>query len=297
MIYALQNCHCIQEVVQCLVSYGFSHSCNDHGNLIVENEHLQAQLKHLDARNTTLNGSFMKAKAETDIMYQKLAKVEANNCRLRNIVKILQESLQFHELMYDIVIWDQNSSRNMPFPPAAKFSPPTSTHHSNGSSHLMYKANFLIQSVQDNLELRRYLTCDKKDQWNSSLSQYTTSGLSSASSGTGDTEVILTEVQKLKMYYQAMLKHSNHLIDTLEEIDGLNKVLTVKEFHVAQDSLLSQDLDRTCDMEECADNEELSKIRVEKAELRVSSINHFVKWSIAQNALCVYIKATLLSKA
>ena len=283
MIYALQNCHSIQELIQCLVSYGFSQCCNEHSDLLVENQHLHAQIKHLDARNTTLNGSFIKAKAETDLMYQKLAKVEANNCRLRNIVKLLQESLKFHELLYDILVWDHQSS-NSRFSPVNEFSS-SSNHcnfHAKSSSHVLYKAKCLIESMEDNLELQTYLPSlhsSNKDRWNSSLSQYTaTSGLSSASSGAPETEICVSEVQQLKIYYEAILKYSNHLIDTLEEIDGLNKVSTVKTAHITQDSLLSQDIDRTCDIEEYADNEELSKVREEKAELRVSVYYSVESW-------------------
>jgi hypothetical protein len=86
-----------------------------------------------------------------------------------------------------------------------------------------------------------------------------------------EVELNSSEMDQLKLYYQGLVRYAGILIKNLEEIDGIKGLNAVKEPAIIKDSLFDSS-NRThygiCDMEDCADNEELCKIREEKAELR-----------------------------
>lgn len=279
MICALQNCHSVQELIRCLVSYGLTAPDEKSQGTLVENEHLKSRVKHLEAKYHTLAGSFEIAKQETEVMYQKLAKVEGNNCRLRHIVKLCQQACEVHELLYEMKV----SPATDGFSPIcdSEFSS-RNTEHGLSGKNVLTRARSMLHHLESNKDLHNYLPPPSTDgkssltSWNFSMSQYTgtTSGLSSSASsvGGGELELNSTEVQQLKMYYQGLVWYASHLVGSLSEIDGLKDLDTVRDPKVTKDSPLTTDYSKMGDMEEYADAEELCKIREEKAELRVSVI-------------------------
>ena len=84
MIYALQNCSSIQELIKCLVSYGVSTSADKLEGFRVDNEQLKSTVEHLKSKNTTLANSFENAKANIEVMYNQVQGAEANSTRLRH---------------------------------------------------------------------------------------------------------------------------------------------------------------------------------------------------------------------
>ena len=283
MICALQNCHSIEELIRCLISYSLSSTTDEksHG-LKVDNEHLCSQVKHLEAKYQTLTSSFETAKQEKEEMYHKLSTVENNNCRLRHAVKLCQQACEVHELLYEMKEAEgRPTSTGSAFSPIDYGSPTRTTPHDPLSGkNLLTRARSLLHHMETNQELQTYLpTVHGKTTtagWNLSMSQYTgtTSGLSCSSSVGPEAELNSTEVEQLKVYYQALVCYSNYLLETLVHVDGLKTTKTVKEAIVTKDSQLVelQHSGRVIDMEDCADTEELCKIREEKAELRVSVI-------------------------
>ncbi|XP_019863262.1 PREDICTED: uncharacterized protein LOC109592172, partial [Amphimedon queenslandica] len=64
LVYALQNCHSIQELISCLFSYSLSFSASSQEGL-VENEQLRSKVKHLEAEHRRLSTSFDTVKHES----------------------------------------------------------------------------------------------------------------------------------------------------------------------------------------------------------------------------------------
>ena len=58
LIYALQNCHSIQETIKCLISYGVGTPGEKVQGIKVENDYLNSQIDYLKAKNTVLAHSF-----------------------------------------------------------------------------------------------------------------------------------------------------------------------------------------------------------------------------------------------
>ncbi len=247
----------------------------------VENEHLKSLVKSLQAKYITVCSSFESAKLETDDMFRKMSSVEANNCRLRRIVSLCQQACEVHEMLYEMKEAEARPpSTSSPFSPMDFDSPTrTNSHDINSGKNVLSRVRSLLKLMESNQELQTFLPTvygnNKASSagWNLSMSQYTgtTSGLSCPSSLGPEAELNSTEIEQLKVYYQALVRYSKHLLDTLIEIDGLQGVDSVKEPTILKDSI-SSDLhgSRILDLEDAADTEELCKIREEKAELRVS---------------------------
>ncbi len=263
------------------MSYGIGALMQDktHG-IKVENDHLRSRVKTLEAKYDTLSNSFEAAKLETEEMFRKMSSVEANNIRLRHTVKLCQQACEVHEMLYEM-----KEAEARPPSTSSAFSPmdfdsPTRTagHDISAAKNVLSRVRSFLKLMESNQELQSFLpTVHGKTStagWNLSMSQYTgtTSGLSCASSIGPEAELNSTEVEQLKVYYQALVRYSKHLLDTLVEIDGLQGASTMKDPIVIKDSALPDPHtgSRILDMEETADTEELCKIREEKAELRVS---------------------------
>lgn len=102
MIYALQNCHSIQELIKCLVSYGVSTTSDKLQGFQIENEHLKKAVDHLKSKHATLAHSFESSKANMDSMYHTVLKVEANNTRMKLIIKLCQQACEVYEVLLDL---------------------------------------------------------------------------------------------------------------------------------------------------------------------------------------------------
>ena len=279
MVCGLQNCHSIEELLRCLVSYGIGALMEDktHG-IKVENDHLRSRVKTLEAKYDTLSNSFEAAKLETEEMFRKMSSVEANNIRLRHAVKLCQQACEVHEMLYEMKEAEARPpSTSSAFSPMDFDSPTrTASHDINAAKNVLSRVRSFLKLMESNQELQSFLpTVHGKTStagWNLSMSQYTgtTSGLSCASSIGPEAELNSTEVEQLKVYYQALVRYSKHLLDTLVVIDGLQGASTMKDPTMLKDSKEPDPHSRILEMEETADTEELCKIREEKAELRVS---------------------------
>ena len=248
----------------------------------VENDHLRSQVKSLESKNSTLASSFETAKQQTEDMFCKLSKVEANNCRLRHVIHLCQQACEVHEMLYEMKEAEARPpSTSSAFSPMDYDSPTrTSSHDPNAGKNVLSRVRSLLHIMESNQELQTYLPSVHGKMstagWNLSMSQYTgtTSGLSCASSLGPEAELNSTEIEQLKVYYQALVRYSKHLLDTQSVVDGLQGIETVKSPNVIQDSITDDPHlsgGKILDMEDSADTEELCKIREEKAELRVSS--------------------------
>jgi hypothetical protein len=251
----------------------------------VENDMLKNKVKHLEAKNQTLSSSFEMAKQETESMYVKLTKVEGNNMKLRTIAKMCQQACEVHELLYEMAT-NFSTLCEMTYP--TRTGGGTRSSSDDSDKGMLSRARVLLRDLDSNMELQSHVSQSSSGNllsgWNLSMSQYTgtTSGLSSAASSMAEVELNSSEMDQLKLYYQGLVRYAGILIKNLEEIDGIKGLNAVKEPAIIKDSLFDSS-NRThygiCDMEDCADNEELCKIREEKAELRVR-INDAVIHSI-----------------
>ena len=99
------------------------------------------------------------------------------------------------------------------------------------------------------------------------LSQMTgTSGLSSISGGV---EMDL-DMERLKVYGQALRSNVYHLVSTLIPVDGLKGLDMVKNPDKVKDCEQADDsTHHILDLEEAANAEELCKAREERAEMKV----------------------------
>lgn len=296
--YALQNCHSVQELVRCLVSYGISSPHTNQDQLQVDNDFLKTKVKHLEARYHTLTNSFDMAKQETESMYIKLSKVESNNCRLRHIVKLCQQACEVHELLYEMKL---SSSTGGDF--SSICDSDYASRNTEQTSRLelgkyVQRARSLLHDLESDKDFQNHLTSQSGggggegkyslSGWNFSMSQYTgtTSGLSSAASSMGDIELNRTEIDQLKSCYQGLIWHSNHLIEKLMEVDGVKGLETVKDSVIIKDSHIDRVQHGIADIEESVDTEELCKMREEKAELRVSGNDNLLSFIFKKSFFC-----------
>ena len=129
------------------------------------------------------------------------------------------------------------------------------------------RVRVLLAQLEANPELQSYLPYDKHGM----LSQNTgtTSGLSSMSGGT-DIEITSSDVDRLRLYTQALMHYEKYLVVTMVSVECLNGLSTVKKQEKFSDSPTSeQGRGEMNDMEDAAHAEELCKVREEKAELKV----------------------------
>ena len=274
MIYALQNCHSIQELIKCLLSHGVSMPSDKLNGFQVENEHLKHREEHLLSKLKTMTLSFENSKADMTAMYHKAKICEANNTRLRHALKLCQQACEVYEVLLECKNVDPrfcNGSINSTYYASYESSLDTATRSPDREgllqrSSLPNRVRMLLNQLEANPELQNYLPYDK----HGTLSQNTgtTSGLSSLSGGT-DIEITPSDVDRLRHYTQALMHYERHLVVTMEPIDGLNGLSTVKKPEKLSDSHSSEHSREVNDMEEAAHAEELCKVREEKAELKV----------------------------
>ena len=282
---ALQNCASVQEIIRSLVSYGLSPQDDKSSSYRADNELLYTKVKHLEAKNRTLTGSFDAAKLETDAMYQKLSLVEANNCRLTHALRQCQQAYEIQELLCELRLADSRvGDPNTSFPSILGFDSPTRSPERDmaGVRHiLLSRARTLLHTLESSKEELQCFQSSSQSETSStvlgrtlnlSMSQYTgtTSGFNSCGS---EGELASNEIDRLRSFSQALLSHCNHLLGSLAEVDGLKQLQCVKDPCVTKDSLVSEQGGggggRIVDMEENANAEELCKVREEKAELKV----------------------------
>ena len=295
MIYALQNCHSIQELIKCLVSYGVSTTSDKLQGFQIENEHLKKVVDHLKSKHATLAHSFESSKANMDSMYHTALKVEANNTRMKLIIKLCQQACEVYEVLLDLRASEsRNGSTSTTYFPSFDYSDSidaASTRNPDREAMMIkhspaYRARSLLHSLEGNHELQRYLPPVHKSRQNSSdyhashwhpgtLSQNTgtTSGLSSMSGGM-EVEISQAEIDRLRQYTQALRQYENHLVATLTAMEGVKGLEIVKKNEIIRDSNRSEQsrgVDIT-ELEDAAHAEELCKVREEKAELRVRTV-------------------------
>ena len=68
VLYALQNCHSVQELITCVLSYSLSAPFSSQEGL-VENDQLRSKIKHLEAELRRLSTSFDTVKQESGILF------------------------------------------------------------------------------------------------------------------------------------------------------------------------------------------------------------------------------------
>ena len=283
MIYALQNCSSIQELIiqcliKCLVSYGVFTSADKLEGFRVDNEQLKSTVEHLKSKNTTLANSFETAKANAEIMYMQAQSVEANNTRLRHALKLCQQACEVFEVLLELALNDpRHFSSNPRYYPS--FESLESLTPSPEQVSMKHKVRNLLHTLEEGIELPKYHPSvqsqpgsrkyQQTTHWALTLSQNTdaTSEYSSLSGGLDD-EVTPSEVDQLKLQLQALLHYKNHLVSTLVSVDGLKGLETVKKGEIKEDCTLAEHSGTIIDLE---DAEELCKVSKEKAELRVSS--------------------------
>ena len=292
MIYALQNCHSAQELIKCLVSYGVSTSSDKLQGFQVENEHLKKAVEHLKSKHTTLAHSFESSKANMDSMYHTALKVESNNTRMKLAIRLCQQAFDVYEVLLDLRASEsRNGGSSSTYFPSFDYSDSidTSTRSPDREAMIIkhspaYRARSLLHSLENNPELQQYFPQVHKHRQNSSDSYHashwhpgtlsqntgTTSGLSSMSGGM-EVEISHAEIERLRLYTQALRQYESHLVATMTSVDGLKGVDIVKKNEIIKDCSVSEQ--GRCDMtelEDAAHAEELCKVREEKAELRVS---------------------------
>ena len=279
MIYALQNCNSIQELIQCLVSYGVFTSADKLEGFRVDNEQLKSTVEHLKSKNTTLANSFENAKANIEVMYNQVQGVEANNTRLRHTLQLCQQACEVFEVLLELALNDpRHFSSNPRYYPS--FESLESLTQSPEQVSVKHKVRSLLHTLEGNTELKNYHSSvrsrpgsgeyQRTTHWAVTLSQNTdtTSGYSSLSGGLDD-EVTQSEVKQLKLHVQALLHYKNHLVSTLVPLDGLKGLETVKKGEIEKDCTLAEHSGTIIDLEDAAHAEELCKVNEEKAELWV----------------------------
>ncbi len=292
MMYALQNCHSVQELIKSLVSYGVSTNSDQLQGFQVENVHLQERIEHLKAKNTTISHSFQSAKLNMDEMYHAAERIESNNIRLRHALKMSQQACEAFEVLLELRSVDprNNPSSASYFPSFDSSLDSTLTRspdHEQVSikNTAMYRAKILLQNFDSNVELQNYLPLVRNMQRGSSeyhqhmssnwlpgtLSQNTgtTSGLSSMSGGI-EGDITQADISRLKQYTQALLHYETHLFTTLAPVNGLEGLDTIKKSVIVKDCYQADASGSITELEDAAHAEELCKVREEKAELRVS---------------------------
>ena len=278
MVCALQNCASVQELVRCLISYGISPQEDKSTAYLTENELLRSKVKHLEAKLQTLTGSFENAKLESEGMFEKLSKVEANNVRLRHATRQCQQACEIQELLCELRlvdgrVGDPTSSFAMPNFDSPSRSPDRDL--TGVRNVLLGRARTLLHGLESNKdELQSFQPSSQSDTGSTvlgrTLNLSVTSGFNSCGS---ESELASNEIDRLRSFSQALLAQSSHLIGSLEEIDGLKQLQFVKQPSVTKDTGVGSEGGRLNDMEENTNTEELCKVREEKAELKVSLVS------------------------
>lgn len=290
MIYSLQNCNSVQEVIKCLISHGIPSSSDGLHSYQITIDHLQSCVDHLNARNATLAHSFMNAKSNMDAMYHLALKVRANETRFKHALKLCMKAVEVFEVLLELRVSDPRCNGPNYFPSFEYSSLESSTRspdhreHGTGKHSAILRARATLHELDTNTELQAYLpgahsqpnSADYQhhsthSHWPGTLSQNTgtTSGLSSMS-GSIEGDITLGEIERLKLYSQALLHFKDHLVRTVNNVEGLQGVSTVKVVEAVHDCISSESGGQITDLEDAVNAEELCKVREEKADLRVS---------------------------
>ena len=289
MVYSLQNCHSVQELIKCLTTHGGVSSSDKLHGFQIENDHLKSCVEHLKSKNATLAHSFENAKSNMEAMYHRSLKVDANATRLSHAVKLCLQVVEVFEVLLELRVSDIRINGSNPnyFPSFDYSSLESSTRSPDHREHgpvkhsAILRAKALLHALDSNTELQTYFPGARSrpdyshhsthSHWPGTLSQNTgtTSGLSSLSGGI-EVDISPGEIDRLKLYTQALLHYQDHLVRTLCKIDGLKALDTVKGGEIVQDCISSEHGGQITDLEDAANSEELCKVREEKAELRVS---------------------------
>ena len=277
----------MQEIIKCLVSYGVGTPGEKAQEFRVRSEHLESQIKHLKAKNTMLANSFENAKANMESMYSHAQKVEANNTRLLHAVKHCYQACEIYEVLLELRITDRRNPQFFPSFESCSLESSTRSpdreHHSStsasssGRSHAVLRARNLLHSLDSDTQLQTYLprqhppngTNFPTTVWGGSQNTGTTSGLSSMSGGI-EGDITPEEIDRLRLYIQALIRRKDHYTDTLVSVEGLHGLEVVKNWELVKDCLPAGHGGQIMDLEDAANAEELCKVREEKAELRVS---------------------------
>ncbi len=310
MMYALQNCHSVQELIKSLVSYGVSTNSDQLQGFQVENVHLQERIEHLKAKNTTISHSFQSAKLNMDEMYHTAERIESNNVRLRHALQMSQQACDAFEVLLELRSGDSrnNPSNGSYFPSFDNSSLDSTLTRSPDREQIsikhtaMYRARSLLHNLDSNVELQSYLPLVRSMRQGSgdyhhhmsnwlpgTLSQNTgtTSGLSSMSGGI-EGDITQVEIDRLKQYTQALLHYKNHLVTTLVNVNGLEGLETIKKSVIVKDCYQADASGSITELEDAAHAEELCKVREEKAELRVRQATQGLVKPFENVAFCVY---------
>ena len=282
IVCALQNCASVQELVRCLLSYGVSPQEDKSTAYHSENELLRSRVKHLEAKLQTLTGSFENAKLESEAMFEKLSKVEANNVRLRHATRQCQQAYEIQELLCELRlvdgrVGDTTSSYAMPNFDSPSRSPDRDL---SGVRHiLLSRARTLLHTLESSKEeLQSFQPSSQSDTGSLMLGRTLTLSVTSGFNSCGsESELASNEIDRLRSFSQALLGQSSHLIGSIEEIDGLKQLHCVKQPSVTKDTGVGSDGGRVTDMEENTNTEELCKVREEKAELKVKPITSYTQ--------------------
>lgn len=293
MMYALQNCHSVQELIKSLVSYGVSTNSDQLQGFQVENVHLQERIEHLKAKNTTISHSFQSAKLNMDEMYHTAERIESNNVRLRHALKLSQQACEAFEVLFELRSGDSrnNPSSGSYFPSFDNSSLDSTLTRSPDREQISIKhtamycnrARALLHNLDSNVELQDYLPVHTTRQGSGDYRQHmsswlpgtlsqntgTTSGLSSMSGGI-EGDITQAEMERLRQYTQALLRYKNHLVTSLVTVNGLEGLDTIKKSVIVKDCYPADASGSITELEDAAHAEELCKVREEKAELRVS---------------------------
>ena len=277
LIYALQNCHSVQELIKLLFSHGVSTPSDKLTGFQVENNHLKLREEHLHSKLHTMTLSFENTKVDMIAMYYAARDYEANNMRLRYALNLSQLACEVYEVLLECKTVDPQEciagSTNSAYYTSFDSSLDTTTRSpdqdpSLNRNCLPGRVRLLLTKLEANPELQRYLPYDKIGL----LSQNTgtTSGLSSMSGGT-DIEITSSDVDRLRQYVLALMNYEKYLVVTLVPVDGLNGLSTVKKAEKFSELLNPEQWSGEMnDMEDAAHAEELCKVREEKAELKVN---------------------------
>ena len=210
-------------------------------------------------------------------MYHHSNKAEANNTRLKHTLALYQQAFEVSDLLMEMRDARVHDPRN-PAHASSGFSMneygslESSTalrSPDNQKQLLVARSRATLQTLEGMSEIQVYLptTLGGGHTWvGNTLFQTTgTSGLSSIS-GSVEMEI---DMERLRMYAQALRSNIYHLLSTLSTIDGLKGLETVKVPEKVRDCEQGDGSAHILDLEEAANAEELCKAREERAEMKV----------------------------
>lgn len=274
LMYTLQNCHSVQELIHCLLTNQGSQIDDQYISYKVENEHLRKKVEHYAAKNDTLSSSFESSKQMATQMYHHSNKVEANNTRLRHTLYLCQQVFEVTDLiseMRDVRVHDQrnpaHAGSGFSMNEYASLDSTTLRSPDNQKQSLASRTRGMLQALESMSEIQGHMpTSFGGHTWvGNTLSQTTgTSGLSSIS---GSVEMDI-DMERLRVYAQALRSHIHHLVNTMTPIDGLKGLELVKIPDKVKDCEQSDGSTHILDLEEAANAEELCKAREERAEMK-----------------------------